>query len=149
MTDRRPIPGFEGRYTISSNGLILNRRGYVVFSHTDRDGYEQVRLYGSQGRSSSRVHRLVCEAFHGPCPDGQECAHLNSDKQDNRAENLAWVTRSENQQHNIARGVRRHSASPGEGHHAAKLTEDRVTQIRAAVAAGQSQRKVAREFGIS
>lgn len=43
-----------------------------------------------------KVARLICEAFHGPSPDGAVCMHLNEDASDNRPENLAWGTQKEN-----------------------------------------------------
>lgn len=45
------------------------------------------------------VHQLVCLAFHGYPPVGDkpyEPDHINTNKHDNRAENLEWVTRQEN-----------------------------------------------------
>ena len=43
------------------------------------------------------VHVLVCETFHGPKPDSSlQVRHLNGMSFDNRAENLAWGTESEN-----------------------------------------------------
>ena len=44
-----------------------------------------------------KVHRLVCEAFHGPQPEGKPVVlHLNEDALDNRPENLRWGTQKEN-----------------------------------------------------
>lgn len=41
-------------------------------------------------------HKLVCTAFHGECPEGYECDHINGDKMDWSADNLRWVTKEEN-----------------------------------------------------
>ena len=42
------------------------------------------------------MHRLVCAAFHGPCPnDTYTCDHINRDSSDNRASNLRWASKSE------------------------------------------------------
>jgi HNH endonuclease len=44
-----------------------------------------------------RIHRAVCEAFHGAAPfDGAVVMHLNENSLDNRASNLAWGTQKEN-----------------------------------------------------
>ena len=44
-----------------------------------------------------KVHRLVCEAFHGPPPAPNSVViHLNENGLDNRAENLQWGTQKEN-----------------------------------------------------
>ena len=44
-----------------------------------------------------KIHRLVCEAFHGPAPfEGSVVLHLNEKATDNRPENLRWGTQKEN-----------------------------------------------------
>lgn len=44
-----------------------------------------------------KIHRLVCEAFHGPAPFPRAVViHLNEDAHDNRPENLKWGTQKEN-----------------------------------------------------
>jgi hypothetical protein len=42
------------------------------------------------------VHRIVADAFLGPCPAGYQVDHVNGHKADNRAANLEYVTPSEN-----------------------------------------------------
>ena len=56
------------------------------------------RYYGVLYRGRNyKMHRLICEAFHGPAPDGLPVVlHLNEDSTDNRAENLAWGTQKQN-----------------------------------------------------
>jgi hypothetical protein len=49
------------------------------------------RTYGNL-----KVHQLVCEAFHGPCPAGLETLHEDENGLNNRPENLRWGTRKEN-----------------------------------------------------
>lgn len=49
------------------------------------------------GGKTLKVHRLVCEAFNGPAPEGKDvCMHLDEDSRNNRPENLAWGTQREN-----------------------------------------------------
>ena len=45
-----------------------------------------------------KPHRLVALAFHPETHDKERCEvdHINGDRTDNRAENIRWVTRSEN-----------------------------------------------------
>ena len=46
---------------------------------------------------SYKVARLICEAFHGPAPEGKPvCMHLDENSRNNRPENLAWGTQKEN-----------------------------------------------------
>ncbi len=47
--------------------------------------------------ADAQVHRIVATAFHGQAPTEQHVIdHINTNKQDNRPENLRWVTRLEN-----------------------------------------------------
>lgn len=59
------------------------------------------------------VHRAIAEAWHGPCPDGKEVDHINSVRDDNRPENLRYLTRQENMArmvpHTITECVNGHS----------------------------------------
>jgi len=44
-----------------------------------------------------KIHRLVCEAFHGPPPFARAVViHLDEDALNNRADNLKWGTQKEN-----------------------------------------------------
>lgn len=57
-------------------------------------GYEHI-ITGSR-YPHSYVHRLVLEAFVGPCPPGMEACHWNGIPGDNRLHNLRWDTPSAN-----------------------------------------------------
>ena len=47
--------------------------------------------------SGVRVHRIVATAFHGEAPTNEHIVdHKNTNKQDNRPDNLRWVTKLEN-----------------------------------------------------
>ena len=44
-----------------------------------------------------KIHRLVCEAFHGPAPDGKSVVmHLDEDGKNNAPSNLKCGTQKEN-----------------------------------------------------
>jgi hypothetical protein len=93
------IPGYHAyRYQVSDEGKIyslLHKR--VIEPSINRGGYQNVLL--SQGGRSKRVyvHRVVLEAFVGPCPEGMQACHCNGNPTDNRLENLRWDTPLENQ----------------------------------------------------
>lgn len=50
-----------------------------------------------RGIGNVKIHRLVCEAFHGPAPFPRAVViHINEDAYDNRPSNLKWGTQKEN-----------------------------------------------------
>lgn len=117
---------------------------HITVGHKAPNGYRNIGISGPgfKGQKTMLVHRLVLETFIGMCPDGMECNHKNGNKEDNRLENLEWVTKSSNQEHLCqALGKRR-----GETHGMSKLTEEKVKAIRADP---RSHRLVALDFGVS
>jgi hypothetical protein len=91
------------------------------------------------------VHRLVLEAFVGPCPAGKDCLHWNDIPDDNRLENLRWGTHGEN----VADRTRNGGDTVGERHGMAKLTERDVIEIRKFLADGWFGWFVAKLFGVT
>ncbi|SEJ87039.1 HNH endonuclease [Sphingobium sp. AP50] len=85
----KAAPGLNG-VEISSEG---NLRGTTNQPYIATDGYVRVRHHGD----AYLVHRLACEAFHGPAPVGKKLVlHWNDIKDDNRAVNLRWGDAVEN-----------------------------------------------------
>lgn len=62
-----------------------------------------VKVDGKQRRF--RVHRLVLEAFVGPCPDGKECCHRDGDPTNNSLGNLYWGTHGQNMNDQVRHGT--------------------------------------------
>lgn len=155
----RSIPEFGARYIVSSDGHVRNiDTGRLLFGEIDCDGYRRVNLSRDGKTYKRRVHRLVCEAFHGPCPPNMECCHGDGVRLNNRASNLRWATRADNVRDAIGHGthkadiwpaVRASASRDRRGHRAAgaKFTVEQVAEMRARRADGWSERKIAREFG--
>lgn len=96
-----PVPGFETIYTVSDRGRVRGivrrgSRGQVLKLKVGPRGYPFVILCNRPTVKSVEVHRLVAAAFIGPRPAGHVVRHLNGDPFDNRPENLAYGTPSEN-----------------------------------------------------
>lgn len=108
----------------------------------DKDGYRCIRLYSPRGWKQARIAVLVCTAFHGPCPAGQECRHLNGDNSNDAADNLAWGTSVENKADQILHGTKRQ----GDNHHKTIHSEAVIEQIRS-LKGQKKQREVAAQFG--
>lgn len=140
--ERQPWP-HDSRFLAGDDGTIVGPYGRILRPQLDSNGYLSIAV-PAPGRGQARrgVHVVVCEAFHGPRPDGMEVAHENGVKADCRPANLRWATHADN----LADRERHGTLPRGVGHVNAKLTEDDVRAIRAA---SGSQRSIAARFGIS
>lgn len=128
----KPINDYEGLYEISSLGCVRRLHKTIpprnLTLWPDRNGYLRAALTRDCKTKRFLVHRLVALAFI-PNPDGKpEVNHLNGDKSDNRAENLEWATRSENNRHAFATGL--NCGRQGEDNHQSKLTNEQVCYAR-------------------
>lgn len=108
----RFIPGSSVAQVSSLGRLRELRKGRwfeVPARLNPRTNYLQasVRFDAPVGRRTKPVHRLVGEAFLGPRPADLETRHLNSDRFDNRADNLRYGTHSENMRDQVLAGSHR------------------------------------------
>lgn len=110
-----------------------------------KSGYIQYALTESGKTSHISAHRLVARIF---CPGyalGLQVNHKNGIKTDNRADNLEWVTASENKVH----ALRVLGRNPARGSRVggAKLKEHDVVQIKKMIRAGSLfHREIAAQF---
>lgn len=82
-----PIPGYEGRYDLSTAGRCWSvyregvaRTGVIMKPSYHNYGYPYVSLYDAAGRHRRHmVHALVALTFIGERPDGREVCHNNGD----------------------------------------------------------------------
>lgn len=112
----RDIVGYEGSYEVSNCGLVRSwvsgnglgkRSSPVLLSlHGMTGGYVAATLRGK----SCLVHRLVLEAFQGPCPVGMEGCHKDGNSANNRLDNLRWDTPTNNHADKVAHGTDLHMA---------------------------------------
>ena len=151
----RDVIGYEDVYSVSNLGRVRRDAGGgsavvgrilrpAVYSH----GYPQIVLSLKGVRTNRMVHRLVVEAFLGPCPQGLEVNHLDGCKTNNQVGNLEYVTRSKNHLHAFQLGLR--ETPKGEDRRDAKLTDKKVRWIRKQYATGSAlQRELAKKLGVS
>lgn len=107
-----PILGYEGLYEVSDLGRVrshIRRTNWLLKPRRSRDRNHRnpgwtVALFKDGVRKNHLIHRLVLEAFVGPCPEGQEACHWNDDAADNRLANLRWDTHSANTQDKLRNG---------------------------------------------
>lgn len=94
----KDIEGWEGYYKISNLGRVLSvKRGvYKVFDESNNGGYLRVQLCNNNRRQKYFVHRLVAKAFVEGYFENADVNHKDFDRRNNCAENLEWVTKSQN-----------------------------------------------------
>lgn len=85
----------QGTYLVSNMGRIIGPSGKLLrLKHLN--GYTRVAYWNGSYVNSALVHRLVAKAFI-PNPENKpEVDHINTIRDDNRVENLRWVTTKEN-----------------------------------------------------
>lgn len=152
MTDDelwRPIPDYPN-YEASTLGRIRNAHlGHLLAGTVTKDGYRQVSVRGGGRRRVAYVHRLVAFAFHGMPPAGHVCNHISGNKLDCRPLNLEWVTPAANSRHARDLGLLRPNPLRGEQSPSAKLTADRVREMRAQRQAGKTFAALAQDYGVT
>lgn len=141
----KSVVGYEGLYEISDRGQVRNRHGRLMSLSFDKDGYRRISLSKKGKATNYCVHRLVLEAFVGPCPDGMECRHLDDVPGNNQLGNLCWGTHARNIRDRDEAG----KTCRGSRHHRAKLEPSDVLKIRELLRLKIPQRKIAQVFSVS
>ena len=119
----KDIEGYEGLYQVSnlsrvralekvvicSTGRKCVLKEHILIQNSSFYGYKGVDLTKNGKRKKFLIHRLVAKAFI-PNPENKpEIDHINTNRSDNRIENLRWVTSSENMRNPITRAKWRES----------------------------------------
>ena len=153
----RPIPGWEGLYSVSSLGRVRSEARITMrsngFRYTVRARIVKAAISGGRQAISMRdhgtrvtafVHRLVALAFIGPVLEGMEVCHGDGDPLNNRPDNLRYATHAENMADMVLHG-RTNRGVPGSSW---KLGPASVRAIRA-LAGDVTAAEIGRQFGVS
>lgn len=97
----RACEGFP-KYEIGSDGSVwslnYNNTGkrHILRQYLDKDGYPHVYFVVNRKRTKKVVHRLVATHFLTKPTPKHQVNHKNGVRNDNRLENLEWLTSREN-----------------------------------------------------
>lgn len=159
----KDVVGYEGIYHISSLGRLksLKRVKFcgpcnrvcqemperILPGTPDKDGYLHTLLHKNGSRKRIAIHRLVLEAFRGPCPEGMEACHFpDNNPANNKLDNLCWNTKKKNQRDRLFHGTDMN----GEKHWRAAVTNEVAEEMRKVYSTGKhTQTDIARMFGVT
>lgn len=120
MEEWRYIPGYEGRYEVSSNGNVrsvphvfirkdgkqMTVQGLQLMQQTDKKGYRRIRLIDNSGKKRGvLVHRAVAEAFIDNPNNDEFVNHIDGNKGNNKSSNLEWCSPRDNVRHAWRNGL--------------------------------------------
>lgn len=109
----KPIKGYGDFYEVSNLGRIrstdhigntggrkpgrqLLYKGKILKQHINNNGYKVIIIHNHTGKKNLLVHRYVAMAFVAGYFEGAQVNHKDENKQNNRWDNLEWVSRVEN-----------------------------------------------------
>jgi hypothetical protein len=99
MTDNEnefyDIKNFKG-YKINKKGEIYSDKSKQILKTRICNGYKTINFVVNKKNNNLAIHRLVALTFLPQIEGKNIVNHINSDKLDNRLENLEWVTQKEN-----------------------------------------------------
>ncbi len=87
-------------YSVRDNGAVLRHphnkqkprpkdNVWTFGKYNEKTGYAEI--------AGERIHRIVATAFHGAAPSSQYVVdHIDTNRRNNRPENLRWITKLEN-----------------------------------------------------
>ncbi len=155
----KEIPGWEGYYSVSSLGRVKSHQRIIIENSSSKKSYTvqerilkptlnnigkqywRVSLSKNSKISYRPIHQLVCAAFIGEQTKGIEVRHLNGNCQDNRLENLAYGSKSENMKDAIRHGTfPLYEQRPG-----SKITKEKAIEI---VLSKESMTNLAKQYGV-
>lgn len=111
----KDVIGYEGLYQVSNLGNVkrigsfrgVNKKylnNYNLNPLDNGKGYLRVKLTKNNISKRYMLHRIIAEAFIKNVDNKPFINHINSNRKDNRIENLEWCTQSENVKHAVNQG---------------------------------------------
>lgn len=146
--------GMETTHSVSSLGRVRREcrpvlwrkqelKQRVLKQQVDKWGYHYVFLTAYGSTLTRNVHVLVAAAFIGPRVGALQTDHMDGNKGNNRADNLRYLTASENTKARMATGC-----GVGDRNPRSKLRAEWINPIRRLYREGVSMPKIGRAFGV-
>lgn len=113
----KDIVGYEGLYQVSNLGRVkslgngkstnpLTNIEKILKQQPTKKGYLKIKLCNN-GFKYFNVHRLVAQTFIENKKNKPQVNHIDCNKQNNRVDNLEWVTSNENIIHSVLNNLQK------------------------------------------
>lgn len=132
-----------GHYVIERDGRVFSLRTHKYLQPgMGTNGRPYVNLWDGKRGHVRYIHKLVAEAFLGPCPDGMIVSHLDDNPLNNVYTNLIYETQADNL-------ARRNFRDDGFHNSRAVLKPGDPEKIKEFRAEGLTHQQIADKFGVS
>ena len=93
----KDIKDYEGLYAITEDGEVFSyRRQRFLSPCKTKEGYLVTTLSKNNRKKRFLIHRLVAEAYIPNPNNYPQVNHKDENKQNNKIENLEWITPKDN-----------------------------------------------------
>lgn len=152
----KDIIGFKGYYQVSNRGNVRSLTRMINHKNGKRRIYKgavmspfkgeylQINLCKYAKYTEFKIHALVCSAFIGKRPNGQNVNHKDGKKYNNNLYNLEYTTPKQNMVHAVRIGL----MPIGSKSYLSKLKEKDIPEIRELLKSGLSHEKIGLMFGV-
>lgn len=117
-------------YTVTVDGRIWShiQENWLMPKRPNNSGYITLHLRADDGSNiDTKLHRVIALAFLPQKCGCNEVDHINGNKLDNRAENLEWVSTSENLRRAREQGLRPQAVTDEEIHLICKMIKEGIS----------------------
>ena len=140
------------QYLISNKGVVKSfmrdPKGMILKDRINSRGYYYTGIQMDSGKhKSAQIHVLVASHFVTGKNPGLVVNHKDGIKANNNADNLEWITQSENMKHAFRVGLA--TTKKGSDCNLSKLKEEDIPKIFDLRNNGASYTKISKQFNVS
>lgn len=108
MEEWKAVSGTHGMIEVSNYGnarSLLRGFPYVLKTQYDSKGYKRFTVSINHSKRTYKLHREVAKAFIDNPGNLPQVNHIDGNKDNNRADNLEWISNKDNANHAISTGL--------------------------------------------